>query len=54
MACSEAPKTLKDLPKVPGDIKCEIEGFKTTCLSHADTQEKIVLPTAEGEKIIIT
>lgn len=47
MAC-EAP-ALKDLPKVAGDLKSELEGFKTTCLKNADTQEKIVLPTAEGE-----
>lgn len=46
MAC-EAP-ALKDLPKVAGDLKSELEGFKTTCLKNADTHEKIVLPTAEG------
>lgn len=47
MAATDAPK-LKDLPKVAGDLKNELEGFKTTCLKNADTQEKIVLPTAEG------
>lgn len=47
MAAPACPP-LKDLPKVAGDFKSELEGFKTTCLKNADTQEKIILPTAEG------
>lgn len=43
-----APPALKDLPKVAGDLKSELEGFKTDKLKNADTQEKIVLPSAEG------
>ena len=45
MSCS-AP-ALKDLPRVAGDFKSELEGFKTDNLKNADTKEKIVLPTAE-------
>lgn len=47
MACP-AP-ALKDLPRVAGDLKSELEGFKTGNLKNADTQEKIILPSAEGE-----
>lgn len=47
MAAPACPP-LKDLPKVAGDLKNELEGFKTTCLKNTDTQEKIILPTAEG------
>lgn len=47
MAC-EAP-SVKDLPRVSGDFKSELEGFKATNLKNADTQEKIVLPSAEGK-----
>lgn len=53
MANPSSP-SLKDLPKVAGDLKSELEGFKTTCLKNADTQEKIVLPTAEGRFISFT
>lgn len=42
------PPALKDLPRVAGDLKGELEGFKTSSLKNADTQEKIVLPSAEG------
>lgn len=44
-----APPALKDLPKVAGDLKNELEGFKSSNLKHAEAQEKIVLPSAEGE-----
>lgn len=44
-----APPSLKDLPKVAGDLKSELEGFKSSNLKHAEAQEKIVLPSAEGE-----
>lgn len=43
-----APK-LEDLPKVAVDIKTQIEEFSTDKLKDTVTQEKIVLPTAEGE-----
>ncbi|CAG9769627.1 unnamed protein product [Ceutorhynchus assimilis] len=42
-----APPALKDLPKVAGDLKSELEGFSSTKLKNAETQEKIVLPSAE-------
>lgn len=41
--------SLKDLPRVAGDLKSELEGFKTDSLKNADTQEKIVLPSAQGK-----
>lgn len=49
MACSvgDAP-SLKDLPKVAIDLKSQLEGFNTSCLRDVDTNEKIVLPSAEG------
>ena len=40
--------SLKDLPKVNVDLKSELEGFKTVTMKKAETQEKNVLPTAEG------
>jgi hypothetical protein len=40
--------SLKDLPKVNVDLKSELEGFKTGSMKKAETQEKNVLPTAEG------
>lgn len=39
--------TLKDYKKVGADLKTQLESFNTGNLSKADTQEKIVLPTAE-------
>jgi len=42
-----ATEQLKDLPKVAPDLKTELEGFKTDSMKKADTQEKIVLPSAE-------
>lgn len=42
-----APK-LEDLPKVAVDLKSQLEGFSTDNLKDTITQEKIVLPTAEG------
>lgn len=50
MSCpvtSEVP-SLESLPRVAVDLKSELEGFKTDKLKNADTQEKIVLPSAEG------
>lgn len=49
MSCPvPAAPALKDLPRVTGDFKSELEGFKTDNLKNTDTQEKIVLPSAEG------
>ena len=42
-----AAPALKDLPKVATDLKTQLEGFNPDKLKNADTQEKIVLPTAE-------
>jgi len=42
-----AAPALKDLPKVAVDLKSQLEGFKTDNLKNTDTQEKIILPTAE-------
>lgn len=47
-----APK-LEDLPKVAVDLKSQLEGFSTDKLKEAHTQEKIVLPTAEGMSLIL-
>lgn len=43
-----APK-LEDLPKVAVDLKTQLEEFSTEKLKDTVTQEKIVLPTAEGK-----
>lgn len=43
-----SPK-LKDLPKVSDDLKTQLEAFDHEKMKHADTQEKIVLPTAAGK-----
>lgn len=55
MSCPVPPEapSLKDLPRVAVDLKSELEGFKPGNLKNADTQEKIILPSAEGKKIII-
>lgn len=42
-----APK-LEDLPKVAIDLKTQLEGFTPDKLKDTVTQEKIILPTAEG------
>lgn len=42
------PPALKDLPKVAIDLKSQLEGFSPESLKNTDTQEKIILPTAEG------
>lgn len=44
-----ATPALKDLPKVDETLKSQLEGFSTNRLSHTETQEKVVLPSAEGE-----
>lgn len=44
-----APK-LEDLPKVAVDLKTQLEGFTPDKLKDTVTQEKIILPTAEGKK----
>lgn len=41
--------SLKDLPKVAFDLKSQLEGFNPDNMKKADTNEKIVLPTAEGK-----
>ena len=48
MAAPTSP-TLKDLPKVAPNVKSELEGFTPDKLKHTETQEKVVLPTKEGE-----
>lgn len=40
--------TLENLPKVDADLKSELEQFKPELMKKASTQEKIVLPSAEG------
>lgn len=40
--------SLKDLPKVAFDLKSELEGFNPDNMKKADTNEKIILPTAAG------
>lgn len=40
---------LKDLPRVDVTLKSQLEGFNPDKLKDVDTQEKVVLPTAEGK-----
>lgn len=40
--------SLKDLPKVAFDLKSQLEGFNPDNMKKADTNEKIILPTAAG------
>lgn len=47
-----AAPALKDLPKVAETLKSQLETFDTDKLKNANTQEKIILPTAEGKLII--
>jgi hypothetical protein len=44
-----SPVALKDLPKVDMDLKSQLESFSPKNLKNASTEEKMVLPTAEGE-----
>lgn len=44
---------LKDLPKVASAFKSELEGFNQDNMKKADTNEKIILPTAEGKIIYV-
>lgn len=46
--------TLKDLPKVAPNLKSELEGFNQTCMKKAETSEKNVLPSAEGNNIFLS
>lgn len=48
-----ATPALKDLPKVDTDLKSQLEGFSANRLSHTETQEKNVLPSAEGKLIFV-
>lgn len=47
-----ASPCLKDLPKVDMDLKSQLESFSPTALKSASTEEKGVLPTAEGKPFI--
>lgn len=44
-----ATPALKDLPKVDVDLKSQLESFSPTALKSASTEEKCLLPTAEGK-----
>ena len=44
-----ASPALKDLPKVDMDLKSQLEAFSPKNLKIASTEEKCVLPTAEGK-----
>lgn len=44
-----ASPALKDLPKVAETLKSQLETFNPDKLKNANTQEKIILPTAEGK-----
>lgn len=48
-SCELSSPALKDLPKVAGDLKGELEGFKPSSLKNADTHEKMILPSAQGK-----
>lgn len=41
--------SLENLPKVAVDLKSELEGFNHKGMKHASTEEKNVLPSAEGK-----
>jgi Thymosin beta-4 family len=41
--------TLKDLPKVADDLKSQLESFSPDSMKNVSTEEKLVLPTAEGK-----
>lgn len=43
--------TLEELPKVQSDLKSQLEHFDTQSLKNIEPQEKVVLPTAEGDYI---
>lgn len=45
-----AAPALKDLPKVAVDLKSQLESFSTDQLKNASTEEKALLPTAEGKR----
>lgn len=49
-----AAPALKDLPKVAENLKSQLESFDTEKLKNANTQEKIILPTAEGELLLFS
>lgn len=44
-----AAPALKDLPKVAVDLKSQLESFSPNQLKNAATEEKALLPTAEGK-----
>lgn len=44
-----AAPSLKDLPKVAVDLKSQLESFSPDSLKIASTEEKLLLPTAEGK-----
>lgn len=44
-----AAPALKDLPKVAVDLKSQLESFSPGQLKNASTEEKALLPTAEGK-----
>lgn len=44
-----ATPALKDLPKVDVDLKSQLESFSPTALKSASTEEKCLLPSAEGK-----
>jgi hypothetical protein len=44
-----AAPALKDLPKVDCDLKSQLESFSPDSLKTAQTAEKSLLPTADGE-----
>lgn len=44
--------TLEELPKVQSDLKSQLEHFDQQSLKNIEPQEKVVLPTAEGNQTI--
>lgn len=49
-----ASPALKDLPKVDMDLKSQLEAFSPKNLKIASTEEKCVLPTAEGKFLLLS
>jgi len=43
--------TVDKLPKVDASLKSELQNFNTELMKKAETNEKNVLPTAQGNRI---
>lgn len=53
MSTAPVSPSLKDLPKVAVDLKSQLEGFNHDNMKKASTNEKNILPSAEGTVAVI-